>query len=181
MVWKTILSLCYLLCLLAWPVVCNGQRLKLDSLISTYRSQIGVTESGECNNCGDQVAAYLRTTGFDQPVAWCAAFVSWSHKQADIETVSSAWSPAWFPESRVIYTRYAKSRDSPRSGDVFGIYYTSKKRIAHVGFIDQWDYGGDYCITVEGNTNKAGSRDGDGVYRKRRLKRQIFKVSRWHD
>lgn len=38
---------------------------------------------------------------------------------------------------------------------------------------------GNFTITVEGNTNEAGSREGDGVYRKRRLKNQIYKISRW--
>jgi len=151
-----------------------------EQLIETYRSQIGVREKG-CNNCGQQVAEYLSTTGFDQPVAWCAAFVSWSHDQADIPTVSSAWSPAWFPSSHTIYIRSGKRNKPPSSGDVFGIYFQSRKRIAHVGFVDQWEYGSKFCLTVEGNTNSAGSREGDGVYRKRRLKRQIYKVSRWHE
>lgn len=50
--------------------------------------------------------------------------------------------------------------------------------VAHVGFIDAWP-DGDYVITVEGNTNMAGSREGDGVYRKRRPKQSIYQVSRW--
>jgi len=50
-----------------------------------------------------------------------------------------------------------------------------KKRIAHVGFIHAQE--GDYYITVEGNTNQAGSREGDGVYKKRRPKRTIYKVA----
>ena len=38
---------------------------------------------------------------------------------------------------------------------------------------------GGFYITVEGNTSEAGSREGDGVYRKRRAKRTIYKASRW--
>lgn len=44
----------------------------------------------------------------------------------------------------------------PAAGDVFGLYFPEKGRIAHVGFVDQW--GEKYMISVEGNTNEAGSR-----------------------
>ena len=65
----------------------------------------------------------------------------------------------------------------PVTGDVFGIYFPDKKRIAHVGFIDQWL--GDWLITVEGNTNDPGAREGDGVYRKRRAVKSIYQVARY--
>ena len=64
----------------------------------------------------------------------------------------------------------------PTTGDIFGLYFPEKKRIAHVGFVDQWD--GTWMVTVEGNTNNSGNREGDGVYRKRRLVRSIYKVAR---
>ncbi|MEJ7694696.1 hypothetical protein [Daejeonella sp.] len=67
--------------------------------------------------------------------------------------------------------------NSPGTGDVFGLFFPEKARIAHVGFIDQWD--GTWMISVEGNTNNFGSREGDGVYRKRRLVKSIYKVARY--
>lgn len=75
----------------------------------------------------------------------------------------------------------AEPRDAPVSlpqkGDVFGIYFNSLKRIAHAGFVDEW--GDKYVVTVEGNTNEAGGREGDGVYRKRRLIGSIYRVAAW--
>ena len=65
----------------------------------------------------------------------------------------------------------------PASGDIFGIFFPNKNRIAHVGFIDQWQT--DWVITVEGNTNIEGSREGDGVYRKRRPVKSIYQVARY--
>ena len=65
----------------------------------------------------------------------------------------------------------------PTIGDVFGIYFPEKNRIAHTGFIDQWD--GTWLITVEGNTNVSGGREGDGVYRKRRTVKSIYQVARY--
>ena len=66
---------------------------------------------------------------------------------------------------------------TPSTGDVFGIYFPEKKRIAHVGFIDSWD--GTWLISVEGNTNTSGNADGDGVYRKRRPTSSIYQVARY--
>ena len=63
----------------------------------------------------------------------------------------------------------------PQKGDVFGIWFPDKGRIAHVGFVDSWS--DKWLITVEGNTNEAGSREGDGVWRKRRLVASVYQVS----
>ena len=71
----------------------------------------------------------------------------------------------------------APGAPAPLTGDIFGLFFPEKGRIAHVGFIDQWD--GTWMISVEGNTNVAGSREGDGVYRKRRLVRSVYKVARY--
>lgn len=65
----------------------------------------------------------------------------------------------------------------PTTADIFGIFFPEKNRIAHAGFVDQW--GETWLITVEGNTNIEGSREGDGVYRKRRLVRSVYKVARY--
>src|SRR5690554_1094953 len=65
----------------------------------------------------------------------------------------------------------------PATADVFGIYFANLKRIAHVGFVDEW--GEKQVITVEGNTNEAGSAEGDGVYRKRRPIASIYQVANW--
>src|SRR5690606_20890832 len=84
----------------------------------------------------------LRYCGLDEGYAWCAAFVSWCHGQAGYPEPRNAWAAALLPTARRV--------NDPRPGDVFGIYYSNLKRIAHVGFVDEW--GDQYCITVEGNT-----------------------------
>lgn len=70
-----------------------------------------------------------------------------------------------------------RQQTTPVTGDIFGIYFPDKNRIAHTGFIDQWD--GTWVITVEGNTNVSGGREGDGVYRKRRPVKSIYRVARY--
>jgi hypothetical protein len=178
----------------------NGQtsslldsRVLKQKVVTSYTSQIGVRElTGQ--NDGKEVDMYLASTGFTnnklyrektgKGYAWCAAFVTWSFKEStkDIHYVikipASAWAPSWFPPSNTIYVKGKPTKVKPERADVFGIYYAKDDRIGHVGFIDDWPEG-EYVVTVEGNTNAAGSREGDGVYRKKRLKANIYKVSRW--
>ncbi len=70
-----------------------------------------------------------------------------------------------------------RQQTTPKTGDIFGLFFPDKNRIAHTGFIDQWD--GTWLITVEGNTNVSGGREGDGVYRKRRPVKSIYQVARY--
>lgn len=147
-----------------------------------YDAQVGVKEQTG-NNDGKKVEQYLEYVHLKKGQPWCAAFVCWVFGESTVHNPRSGWSPALFPDSKVIWQRArlqpATHNPEPTQGDVFGIYFPEKKRIAHVGFIDKW--GEKYAITVEGNTNIAGSREGDGVYRKRRLTSSIYQVSNWID
>ena len=118
---------------------------------------------------------FLAVTGFTEGNPWCAAFVAYCFTVNDIKTPKSAWSPAWFPKANTI----DHNRINPLQADVFGVYYNNLGRIGHVGFVDRWPRDTDYFLTVEGNTNVSGSREGDGVYAKRRTKRSAAKISRY--
>ena len=148
------------------------------NVVNTYTAEIGVRELTGHHD-GVRVIQYLQAAKLTKGNPWCAAFVCWTYNQVNVHTVISGYSPTWFPASNTIYTRGSGTNRIPDRADVFGIYFSNKGRIAHVGFIDKWPQKNSYCITVEGNTNEAGSREGDGVYSKRRLKSQIYKVSRW--
>ena len=47
---------------------------------------------------------------------------------------------------------------------VIGLYYPHLGRLGHIGIVTGFD--GKNIYTIEGNTNAAGSREGQGVYRK---------------
>jgi hypothetical protein len=132
-------------------------------------------------NRGKQVDRYLITAGVKPGNPWCASFVYWTLKQCDttIKLSAPAMASNWFPQNKTIYNR-SKDKDMITcSGDVFGIYYPEKKRIAHVGFI-YITTNDKYIITVEGNTSSTDlTREGDGVFQKIRPKRTIYKISRW--
>jgi hypothetical protein len=172
-----------------------------------YTSQIGVREKQA--NAGPEVERYLRYVNLPKGNPWCAAFVCWSLGKAELDNPRSGWSPDLFDRKRVIWAssalpvsgiKYQESRFvegkeiryrptqtsdlrpqtsccTPQTADVFGLFFPEKGRIAHVGFVDDWQ--DPWLITVEGNTNVLGSREGDGVYRKRRLVRSVYKVARY--
>jgi hypothetical protein len=165
---------------------CSAQGSR-DCVRAAYMSQVGVRElSG--HNDGQAVEMYLASCKLKAGAPWCAAFVNWCLKSCGAPHSNSGWSPDWFPPDKVIWTGGSAGRgkdkglsgDSgalPLPGDVLGIYFPSKKRIAHVLFCEEWR--GRTVVTVEGNTNEAGSREGDGVYRKIRLTAQIDRAARW--
>lgn len=133
-----------------------------------YSSQIGVKEATGKND-GPQIKAYLKVSGLPEGHPWCAAFVAWCFKMAGITTINSAYSPNWFIKSRLTKT--------PKQGDLIGIYFKNLGRIAHVGFYDRAD--NSFVIAVEGNTNDQGSREGNRVAKRRRLKTQIRAYADW--
>lgn len=173
---KICIRLVFVIAFYANSIVVHAQ-LK-QRVVDIYTAEIGVRELTG-NNDGARVIEYLKAANLTKGNPWCAAFITWTFKQGNVKAVVSGYSPSWFPKSNTIYTKGQKNNRSPDKADVFGIWFQSKNRIAHVGFVDEWTEGVSYAITVEGNTNDAGSREGDGVYRKRRLKSQIYKVSRW--
>jgi len=155
-----------------------------------YDSQIGVREATGRND-GPQVEAYLAYTGIGKGNPWCAAFVCWVLGQAEVENPKTAWAASLFPKEKLVWkqgtgakshqVQSEKRRDcftgNIQLATIFGLYFPSLKRIAHCGFIDQW--GKTQVITVEGNTNDSGSREGDGVYRKRRPIKSLYAVADW--
>lgn len=149
-----------------------------ENVKQTYLSQVGVREATGHND-GYAVEMYLKSTGLGKGYAWCAAFVNWTLLQNGIQTVSSpAWAPSWFTKNVIYCPAKNIYLETPETSDIFGIWFKNKSppRVAHVGFVYKWG-NGNFVITVEGNTNEAGSREGDGVYMKRRIKRQIYIIS----
>lgn len=154
------------------------------------------------HNDGPEVSYILSAVDMPEGLSWCGAFVYTAYLHAGVELPpparAYAWAPTWTARN-VIWRSNDNRRtragdeqgqtarasvlgsartDTPAPGDVFGLWFKSKRRVAHVGIVRDWT-DGNYAITIEGNTNTAGSREGDGVYSKRRLKSQIYAVSRW--
>lgn len=155
-----------------------------ERLIKTATSQVGVREKTGHND-GAEVESYLHSVGLVKGYAWCAAFLVWCHDQNGIKNPRTAWAPDWF-RTNVVYKshdpsigQFLSGQFLSKKGQVFGLYFEAKGRIAHVGMLageTRMSY-----ITIEGNTNQAGSREGDGVYKKLRDKKTIYIVSDYCD
>ncbi len=191
--------ICLIFCLLATRTVraqmfkdvprpLNKQQHR-EKVKQIYTSQIGVREKH--GNSGKEVEKYLRYVHLPKGNPWCAAFVCWAFGEANVPNPRNGWSPDLFPASKTIWKKLTVDSGQltkvgsilasshqlptiPSIGDVFGLYIPEKGRIAHVGFVDEWKE--PWVTTVEGNTNELGSREGNGVYRKRRLTRSIFRL-----
>lgn len=140
----------------------NGAR----AVIAAAQKEIGVQEYME--NSSPRIDQFNSYVGFKK-VAWCASFCCWCFGQAGYKEPKTAWCPSIFPKERVV--------KEPLPGMIMGIYFPEKGRIAHVGIVVSVK--GEWCETVEGNTNVAGSREGDRVMKKLRHKRTIAKYANW--
>lgn len=138
------------------------------TILRIAQSQLGVREFTGKND-GVAVEQYLKYTGNKKGEPWCASFVSWVYGKAGLVKPRTAWSAALFP--------LARQTLNPKPADVFGIYFSSLKRIGHCGLVERQN--GNWIYTIEGNTNVAGSREGDGVYRKLRHRRSIKYYANW--
>jgi len=147
-----------------------------------YEAQTFVgTREATGNNDGAAVERIIGNSGFPakSQIPWCGCFNRIAYDQAKClsrgpQGKDSAWSPNWVLNPT--WTRSKGGRE-PRPGDTFGIYFSSLSRVGHTGMIKEW--GSANCFTVEGNTNDALSRDGDGVYAKRRPVKSLFSVRSW--
>jgi hypothetical protein len=145
-------------------------------ITSVYLSQIGVREATGHND-GKDVEKYLRSVGLGKGYPWCAAFVHWCLDSARINnTINGAAASAHNSKDLVWY--HKTQLKIPESGDVFTLWFNALGRIGHTGFFHR-KINSTVYESVEGNTNEAGSREGDGVYKKYRSFNATYSISRW--
>lgn len=137
-------------------------------LVHIAQKEVGVREkTGE--NDGNRIEEYLAAVKLKRGNAYCAAFLSWVYMQEGFAKPRSGWSPDLVPRSRLT--------NDALPANIFGIYYPELRRIAHVGMIESVQHS--WAVTLEANTNVAGSREGEGVYRKRRHLKTIPRMADW--
>jgi len=154
-----------------------------ESVIAIARSTIGWKEATG-NNDGvqiDRILASVGLAGTRNP--YCAAFCVFCYAAAGVgsKIPHSAWSP-----DMVAMPTWKQGRgQTPRTADVFGIYFASKGRVAHAGLIEKWGNG--TAVTIEANTSpqaEPGSesdREGEGIWRRWRLTSTIYAVKSYLD
>jgi hypothetical protein len=140
--------------------------LRVERLLAAACTLNNVIEQGGQNR-GQTVEWLLRGVGLPPGEPWCAAYVYhvgyWS--QYHPETRQSTW-PLPRTGACAQLGDFARAHDlltrRPSRGDVFLLYLPELGRFAHTGIIlTVTDTATTYeCLTIEGNTNDDGSRDG---------------------
>lgn len=126
-----------------------------NDIIGVAKTQLGYTEGS--NNATKYGTWYGLP---NQP--WCAMFISWCARQADIPTSVLKNSAVASPNSQYFNIPYYDGTSyTPQKGDLF---FT--KSWSHVGLVYYVD--GDYFYTIEGNSNTTGSSEGTSVVSNRR-------------
>lgn len=103
--------------------------------------------------------------------AWCAASLAEIFYNAGIPAPHSARVVDWFRYNVIWKTDWGVEKPLIFPGTVGALYYEHLGRYGHIILITGQDKNNYYCL--EGNTNVAGSREGDGFYHTIRSKRDI--------
>ena len=144
-----------------------------DQLLEWFHSKVGIRQIG--NNRGPEIDQWNIDAGVPLESPWCGTFLGAGFREFDLPVPTGyAWSPSWFPRSRII------PYEEVQPGDVGGIYFQSLGRIAHVFVYDENpSRNSSFAFTIEGNTNDDGGRMGHSVMRKKRSPRKIHSSANW--
>jgi hypothetical protein len=137
-------------------------------LVNIALGEVGLRERTG-NNDGARVEEYLAAVKLKSRNPYCAAFLSWVYMQEGFAKPRSGWSPDLVPLSRLTH-QYLPA-------NIVGFYYPELGRVAHVGMIETVQH--HWAVTIEGNTNVSGSREGEGIYRKRRHLKSVYRMADW--
>lgn len=133
-----------------------------ETAVAIAVSQLGVHEQGG-NNRGPEVDQYLAAVGLDPGFSWCAAWVFWVFRQAAQQLGLVNPCPRTAGAVRLWTLTEPICRDLvPAPGAIYVLDHGGGK--GHAGIIESIDDEG--TITeCSGNTNAAGSREGNAVAR----------------
>ncbi len=150
-------------------------------IVKIATAEIGVEEING-TNCGPRVNEYKAATWLPSTESWpwCAAFVCWVVREAlrstgtkETKTFNRPMTAgAWDFERWSLKQDGSTNTKKPHRGDIApGDIVVFK--FSHIGFaISKPDVNG-FVVTIEGNTDGQGSREGGAVLRKRRHVSQI--------
>ena len=152
-----------------------------DRLVFIACAETGTKEVGD--NGGDRVREYQAATWLEPSAwPWCAAFICWIVREAMSDSekftrprTAGAWDFENWARGKhgvVPGVRLIKPAAGVKAGDI--VVFT----FSHIG-VATADSTGNSVLTVEGNTNAAGSREGDGVWAKTRKLSQIRSIIRF--
>lgn len=141
------------------------------AVLAAARALLPVREEPRNSNAGQMVEAMLAGVGNRAGDPWCAAFVH----HAGYAALGKAW-PLPPTASCAVLGDHATNHgwlvETPEPGDVFLCWSDAHGRFAHTGFVTETG-------TLEGNTNDGGSREGYGVFARKRAWKPKDRFIRW--
>jgi hypothetical protein len=123
--------------------------------------ELGVQERGAPNR-GPEVDEYLKSVGLDPAVAsypWCVAFLYWCFKRASADLGVANPMPKTASVVRLWTLTASRRTQVPTAGSVF--CRVNDAVHGHAGLV--LAVGPSRIVTVEGNTNAYGGREGNAV------------------
>jgi peptidoglycan hydrolase-like protein with peptidoglycan-binding domain len=165
-------------------VIANTTSDLVTSAVAIATSQLGVLEQPLGSNRGPQIEQYQEAAGIDKGEAWCAAFTYWCFQRAAdslqrinpvIKTGSVVrhWDLARQKGIPVVMTSAARQDPELLKPGMIFIMATGGGT-GHTGIVEKVI--GGRLVTIEGNTNDNGSREGIGVFR--RNTRNVASINR---
>lgn len=146
----------------------------VDVVLRFAKSQLYVREIGA--NAGQPIEEYQRLCGAEKGDPWCACAVSWCGKRAledEWPLILSAGCQSLHDDAK----RKGLLVDTPKRGDIVLFWHASLGRYAHVAFVEA--VVGKTIVTLEGNTNPDGGREGYGWFRRKRTINDQMAFVRW--
>ncbi len=148
----------------------------LAKVLEIARNEIGVLEDPPGSNRGQRIEEYLASTRLGGGYPWCAAFVYWCFEQAayklgiDNPCINTAgvldhWNRAGQEGNRrITHTQANADPQLVHPGMIFIIDTGDPGGAGHTGLVERVE--GGKLVTIEGNTNEGGGREGIGVFRR---------------
>jgi surface antigen len=129
----------------------------IQEVLELAKSQLGKTENPKGSNWGEPVKSYLASVGITFPASWCMAFVYWcfnevckKHGIANPLVKTGGVLAHWNKTKALKVTK-------PQIMDIFIMDFGGG--LGHTGFVLSVNNDGT-IITIEGNSNDEGSREG---------------------
>ncbi|MFD8720032.1 hypothetical protein ACFV2H_18955 [Streptomyces sp. NPDC059629] len=140
-----------------------------DTLIAIEKTEVGYHEgfsNGHYNN-HQKFSPAVPGLEWSQNQSWCQTFQSWAFQQAGVKSLAPV--TASCPTAVNWYKSHGRFSYYPAIGAMVFFGHSGGE---HVGLVYRYD--ADFAYTIEGNTNANGSSEGDGVYLKKRARRDGF-------
>lgn len=140
------------------------------STLRIAASQLGYREgrSGSSYNNDQKYSDQLPGFAWSDKQPWCATFVQWCLWQTGV-TVPTGARSASCATSVNAYRKAGRFTEYPVVGAQ--IFYGNGGG-THTGIVESYD--NTHVWAIEGNTNDTGSPEGNGVYRRQRVRRDTY-------